>query len=84
MDNEKKTLEESFQELEEIIKKMEETNTELEESFALYQRGVELLRSVNNRIDRIEKKVMKLKDDGSLEEMPPMTSSYGMDETEED
>ena len=38
-------LEELFEQLEEVTGKMEEKDTSLEESFALYQKGMELLKT---------------------------------------
>ena len=38
-----------------------------QESFTLYKKGVELIKDCNESIDRVEKEVMKLNEDGSLE-----------------
>ncbi len=66
-ENEKgKTLEENFQELEEILQKMDDRELPLEESFLLYQRGIHVLQDANKSIDRVEKEVLKLNGDGSL------------------
>lgn len=60
------TLEDRFQELDSILKKLEDRNLPLEESFRLYERGVRELKLANAEIDRVEKKVQKLNEDGSL------------------
>jgi exodeoxyribonuclease VII small subunit len=63
------TLEENFERLEETIERMEEEDISLEEAFALYSEGMQLLKNCNAQIDRVEKKVLKLAEDGGLEEM---------------
>ena len=60
--------EELFEQLEEVTGKMEEKDTSLEESFALYQKGMELLKTCKDKIDRIEKKVQILDENGETHE----------------
>lgn len=62
------TLEEQFARLEEIIERLEEEDISLEEAFAAYSQGMHLLKNCNEQIDRVEKKVLKLAEDGGLEE----------------
>lgn len=62
------TIEGSLEQLQQILAKMEKEDLPLEESFAHYERGVKLIREVNARIDRVEKKVQMLTEDGVLEE----------------
>ena len=62
------TLEEKFVKLEETIALLEQEELSLEESFAAYTRGMELLRQCNEEIDQVEKKVLKISEDGTLEE----------------
>lgn len=64
----KETLEELFDGLEEVIGTMEQPEVSLEESFKLYHRGMELLKSCNDRLDRIEKKMLVLDDKGEMHE----------------
>ncbi len=61
------TIDERMDMLDEIIEKMESDEVTLEESFGFYRRGVELIASCNEAIDRVEKEVLKLSDDGSSE-----------------
>lgn len=61
-----KTLEDDFLELEEIINKMEEEGIPLEKSFELYEQGMKKLKSANEKIDAVEKKVVALREDGSV------------------
>ena len=60
------TVEEGFEKIEEILRKMESRDIPLEESFGLYEEGMQLLKFCNERISRVEKKVMKLDEDGQL------------------
>ena len=55
-----KTLEESFEELSEIIKQLEEEEISLEASFQLYNKGMKLLKNCNDSIDKVEKKIVIL------------------------
>ncbi len=63
------TLEENFARLEETIGRLEDEDISLEEAFAAYSEGMKLLKSCNEQIDRVEKKVMKLAEDGGMEEL---------------
>ena len=69
MDEKELTVEEYFEELEEVLKKLEEPRVKLEESFALYEKGMSILKRCNEKIDFVEKKMQILNEDGSLEEM---------------
>ena len=60
MSEDKKTLETAFEELEEILEKLEEEDIAMEESFALYQEGMKLLKYCNNSIDKVEKQLIVL------------------------
>lgn len=46
---ENRTLEELFQELDGMMRQMEEPGLSLEQSFSLYHRGIELLKSCNDK-----------------------------------
>lgn len=62
------SLEEVFMQLEEVISHLEMEEITLEESFAEYNRGVALLAKCNETIDHVEKKVLKINEDGGLDE----------------
>ena len=62
------TVEEAFELLDSVVEKLEDRETTLVESFALYQRGMELLKLCNGKIDTVEKKMMQVNQDGELEE----------------
>ena len=62
------TLEECMQELDTILKAMDGEELSLEDSFAMYQKGMTLLRSCNEKIDTVEKKILIMNGDGGLDE----------------
>ncbi len=62
-------LEDGFAKLEEIIAELEKEDISLEEAFQTYSEGMALLKSCNEQIDRVEKKVLKLSEQGELEEL---------------
>lgn len=62
------SLEEAFAQIEEVIRRLETEDITLEESFSAYNRGMELLAKCNENIDRVEKKVLKVNEDGGLDE----------------
>ena len=65
---EKLSLEESFEQLDELLEKLEDRDTALEEAFALYQKGMNLLRLCNDKIDTVEKKILIMNEEGGLDE----------------
>ncbi len=62
------SLEEAFERIEETIGRLEEEETTLEESFLAYQKGMRLLQYCNTKIDKVEKLVLKIGEDGELDE----------------
>lgn len=62
------TIEESLKELDGIVEKLESREISLEESFAMYQKGMELLKQCSGKIDKVEKKMLKINEDGELSE----------------
>lgn len=62
------SVEESFAKLDEMVKKLESGETSLEESFQIYQEGMNLLKEVHKKIDGYEKKMQVLTSDGVLED----------------
>ena len=66
MAEKKKTLEQSFEELESIIESLEQEDISLEDSFLAYNKGIKLLKECNDSIDKVEKKLVVLSniDDG--------------------
>ncbi|HIW84270.1 MAG TPA: exodeoxyribonuclease VII small subunit [Candidatus Dorea gallistercoris] len=62
------TLDQTFTKLEEVIRKMEAEDISLEESFALYHKGMDMLKSCSDKIDTIEKKMLVLDEEGEVHE----------------
>lgn len=62
-------LEENFAKLEETIERLEAEDISLEDAFAAYSEGMALLKTCNGQIDRVEKQVLKLTEQGTLEEL---------------
>ena len=62
------TLEQVFDKLEETIGKLEQEDIPLEESFKLYKEGMKLIKACNDRIDKVGKEVLKLNENGELDE----------------
>ena len=60
------SLEDTFAEIEAIIAKMEQPDVTLDESFSLYKNGVERLKTCNELLDSVEKKMQVIEPDGTL------------------
>ena len=60
MGEQEQTLEEVFKELEEIIEKMQQREVSLEDSFRLYEQGIQKLTQCNSKIDYVEKQMLLL------------------------
>lgn len=66
--NEKTGLEERFSMIEDILDQMEDENVTLDQSFDLYKQGIEQIKAANADLDRIEKAMLVMNEDGELEE----------------
>lgn len=62
------TLEQMFEKLEEAIEKLEREDISLEDSFKIYREGMKLIQTCNEKIDKVEKEVLKLSENGELNE----------------
>ena len=60
------TLEEAFARLDELVERLEDRDVPLEESFQIYKEGMDLLKSCNEKIDTVEKKMQQLNEDGEM------------------
>ena len=67
-DKSKISLEEHFEKIEEIIGQMETGDASLDESFELYKTGLEEIKVANAMLDDMEKAMLLLNEDGTLEE----------------
>lgn len=68
MDKKEETLEEMFTQLESVIKTIEQGDVSLEETFDLYHKGMNMLKSCNDKINKVEKKMLILDDKGEVHE----------------
>lgn len=68
MAKKEKTLEVSFEEINDIIGKLEVADVSLEDSFHLYQEGMKLIKYCNDSIDKVEKQLIILGEKNESEE----------------
>ena len=54
------TLEEAFEQLDELIEKMEERELPLEEAFSFYKKGLSLVEFCNKKIEKVECDIRKV------------------------
>ncbi|MCM1327216.1 MAG: exodeoxyribonuclease VII small subunit [Bacteroidales bacterium] len=66
--SEQLSLEENFAKLDKTIEQLESDDISLEDAFKAYSEGMAVLKVCNDQIDRVEKKVLKLTQEGGLEE----------------
>ena len=66
------SLEENFAEIEALLEELEQDDISIEDAFDKYSRGIELLKQCDRSIDKVEKKVLKLMEDGNTEEFADM------------
>ncbi len=62
------TLEEAFEILEETVSKLEAEDITLEDSCKEYKQGMEILKYCSDKIDKVEKKVLKIDENGETDE----------------
>lgn len=60
MENQNLTFEQALSRLEEIVRSLENGQTKLEDSLALYEEGIRLVRLCNERLDGAEQKIKVL------------------------
>lgn len=66
--SEEMTLEEAFAGLDRMIETLEKKETSLEDSFQVYQKGMELIKMCSEKIAAVENKVLLMNEDGELDE----------------
>ncbi len=66
---ETRSLEENFDLLNEITQKLQSDDLPLEEAFDNYKKGMDLIKTCSEQIDMVEKEVLKLNSDMSVESM---------------
>ena len=57
-----KTIESILNELETIIETMDQGEISLEEAFASYEAGIKLVKECSQKIDKVEKKILVLRE----------------------
>lgn len=62
------TIEEAFLKLDETIARLESEDISLEDSLKAYEEGMKYIHSCNEAIDRAEKKVLVIRENGELDE----------------
>lgn len=62
------SLEDAFAKLDLLISELEKPEQSLEASFKAFEEGMQLVKYCNDSIDRVEKKVLVLGQDGELDE----------------
>ena len=62
------TLKEIFAQLDEVIEGMEQEDVSLEETFELYHKGMDMLKLCKDKIDKVEKKMLLLDNEGEEHE----------------
>ncbi|MGN0307757.1 MAG: exodeoxyribonuclease VII small subunit [Lachnospiraceae bacterium] len=63
------TLEEALEKLDEAVARLQSDEISLEESFQVYQQGMEYVKFCSQTIDQVEKKVLMLNQEGGLDEL---------------
>ncbi len=67
-EQQEQTLEEAFVRLDQMLEKLSDRDTALEESFQVYAEGTKLLKYCNEKLDKVEKKMLMLSEEGELNE----------------
>ena len=66
--DEKFRLEEAFDQIELLLGRLQEKEVSLEESFALYEQGMKLLKKCSENIDHVEKQMLQIDEEGNTHE----------------
>ena len=62
------SLEQSLNQLEQVMEDLSSPELSLEESFTMYKKGMDLLLKCNQAIDKVEKELMILEENGISDE----------------
>lgn len=69
MSKSEQSIEKNFEEIENIIEQLEAPDISLEQAFGVYSKGMKKLQECHGQIDRVEKQILKLNEQGDLEEL---------------
>lgn len=58
------SIEDTLKELETIIEKMEDRDSSLEDTFALYEAGMKMVKTCSEKIEKVERKIEILSEEG--------------------
>ena len=58
------TLEQALQQLDEVMERLEGKDLPLTDAFHLYQQGMQLVKQCNDSIDKVEKQLIVLEEEG--------------------
>ena len=61
------SIEEMFDRLDGIMRTLEDSRSTLEESFASYEAGMRLVRACSEKIDKVEKQIVIIDDNGVVD-----------------
>ena len=61
-------LEEALDQIDALLNQMGDKDVSLEETFRLYQEGMRLLKNCNEQIDRVEKQMIQIDEEGQIHE----------------
>lgn len=64
LEHKDRSIEETLEELEALVERMENGGGSLEEVFADYESGVRLVKTCNDKIDKVEKQIILLQEEG--------------------
>lgn len=57
------TIEETFEELDNLLEMLEQSENSLEESFRYFERGMKLVRLCSAQMDKVEKQILMLSEE---------------------
>ena len=61
------SIEEMFDRLDGIMRTLEDSRSTLEESFASYEAGMRLVRACSEKVDKVEKQIVIIDDNGVVD-----------------
>lgn len=68
MEGKELSINESFMAIEDTITKLENEEISLEDAFEIYKKGMDLVKQCSDKIDKVEKKVLSLRENGEVNE----------------
>ncbi len=68
-DENEMSINESFEYLDSLLEKLREEDLPLEESFALYEQGMKVVKKCSEKIDAVEKRVKVIDADGNVNDL---------------